>query len=1096
MRQSRIQTSAVVLAAFAMFAVSAFPQTPESDTTVVPKHVLVEGDNHYDRMTAMGRLAYVVSKVRAQQPDWGRGRTLHAALAQIDPSTKPDACSQGDEDCDAEGFHDGPGATQSEMSIAVDQTGMHIVVGFNDFRGFANPQSLSGFAYSDDGGITFTDGGQLPPNPNGQLSNGILLPQVDGDPDVKWVPGGGGCQFIYSSILVVGLPKASAPNFTGTAQTMSLHRSSDCGHTWSGPFEVLPATNPTGVLVNGNARDAADKEFIDVDPDTGRVMLSWSNFTAGSVIPGGVQVSATFSDNIMTATPPTWSTRVVLNPGSATFDTGSMPRFAGAGSPFVYVAWATSSNTTGLGNTRVAKSADNGVTFGPSIALNAADFFPADQILGDDRIHSFPFMAVDTSAGPRSGSVYVAYLSNNNQDGGDIAFHKSSDGVTFTPATFINARPGNDRSQWFPVLAVDSSTGRINVMYDDQGIAASGDLMQMTWMSSDDGGSNWSKPSPLTRPFHAGYGNDTSQPNLGDYNGGATRNGAFYVAFTNVPNVVNFNDGQPSSFIGYPTFLGNTLPGGTAPAPGFAKVTGAKAALDLGPTSFSDSGGNGFLDSGESASFVIPLHNYVTNPVSGSLTYTGVSATLSTATPGVTIQQATSTYPSIAPGGVQINLAPYTVKLETTFVPGTKIDFSLAVATAQGSTTLLFTQNTGTPVATTIFSENFNSTAPGALPPGWGTIHVGGTPTVPWTTNNTFCGTGSNGLFHQNANDTTGTNRTRFERVSSPNITIPASSQYVTVDFDICYDTEDDPNFNILAYDGADLRITDFTPGHFARANFADALAESFTTGALQQYPKHNPRSSNSNYFQDISLWAGDSGGFKHVTMRFNGMAGDTIQLRPDFTQDSFGTCTDVRPTHLTCGVMIDNIVVKSIVSHVTIATASLPVAFVGVPYSTSLSALAGVPPYFWSITSGRLPAGLTLNSATGQISGTPTNASFSILTFQVMDSSAPPQTATVTLVLNVLANALSITTTSLPNGKVGVPYSQTLVATGGTLPYTWALNPGAALPNGLTLNPATGVISGTPTTPVTNFRVLVNVTDATTPVKQTSSAAYEITIN
>ena len=76
----------------------------------------------------------------------------------------------------------------------------------------------------------------------------------------------------------------------------------------------------------GNARDAADKEFLDVDPDTGRVIMSWSNFTATSVLPGGVQISTTFSDDIMTGNPPTWSAQVVLNPGSATFDTGSVPR--------------------------------------------------------------------------------------------------------------------------------------------------------------------------------------------------------------------------------------------------------------------------------------------------------------------------------------------------------------------------------------------------------------------------------------------------------------------------------------------------------------------------------------------------------------------------------------------------------------------------------------------------------------------------------------------------------------------------------------------------------------------------------------------------
>ncbi|MBI3292760.1 MAG: fibronectin type III domain-containing protein, partial [Elusimicrobia bacterium] len=58
----------------------------------------------------------------------------------------------------------------------------------------------------------------------------------------------------------------------------------------------------------------------------------------------------------------------------------------------------------------------------------------------------------------------------------------------------------------------------------------------------------------------------------------------------------------------------------------------------------------------------------------------------------------------------------------------------------------------------------------------------------------------------------------------------------------------------------------------------------------------------------------------------------------------------------------------------------------------------------------------------------------------------------------------LQIITATLPAGQVGVPYVATLVAQGGTPPYTWRVTQGA-LPGGLTLSPPTGVITGTPTT-------------------------------
>lgn len=54
------------------------------------------------------------------------------------------------------------------------------------------------------------------------------------------------------------------------------------------------------------------------------------------------------------------------------------------------------------------------------------------------------------------------------------------------------------------------------------------------------------------------------------------------------------------------------------------------------------------------------------------------------------------------------------------------------------------------------------------------------------------------------------------------------------------------------------------------------------------------------------------------------------------------------------------------------ITTTALPPATVGEPYTGRLTAVAGTPPYTWSITEGSLPAGLTLDPATGEITGTP----------------------------------------------------------------------------------------------------------------------------
>lgn len=143
----------------------------------------------------------------------------------------------------------------------------------------------------------------------------------------------------------------------------------------------------------------------------------------------------------------------------------------------------------------------------------------------------------------------------------------------------------------------------------------------------------------------------------------------------------------------------------------------------------------------------------------------------------------------------------------------------------------------------------------------------------------------------------------------------------------------------------------------------------------------------------------------------------------------------------------------------VTITTASLPTAEVGAVYSPpSLTATGGDGySYTWSISKGSLPDGLTLE-ADGTIGIFPDRVGTYRFTVQATSGG---MTASKELSIEVLP-AVEIATTSLPEGQVYVPYSQTLAASGGRGPYTWSTAGG--LPDGLTLNSSTGLISGTPT--------------------------------
>ena len=178
------------------------------------------------------------------------------------------------------------------------------------------------------------------------------------------------------------------------------------------------------------------------------------------------------------------------------------------------------------------------------------------------------------------------------------------------------------------------------------------------------------------------------------------------------------------------------------------------------------------------------------------------------------------------------------------------------------------------------------------------------------------------------------------------------------------------------------------------------------------------------------------------------------------------------------------------------VATTSLPDATQNIAYSATLVASGGTTPYSWSVISGTLPAGLTLASATGVISGTPTGSGTSSFTVQVSDANS--MTATKPLTLTVTATpAPTITTASLPGGTQNVAYSATLAATGGTTPYTWSTISGT-LPAGLTLA-LNGVISGTPTgSGTSSFTVQVtdaNSMTATKPLTLTVTATPAPTI-
>ena len=151
------------------------------------------------------------------------------------------------------------------------------------------------------------------------------------------------------------------------------------------------------------------------------------------------------------------------------------------------------------------------------------------------------------------------------------------------------------------------------------------------------------------------------------------------------------------------------------------------------------------------------------------------------------------------------------------------------------------------------------------------------------------------------------------------------------------------------------------------------------------------------------------------------------------------------------------------------------PNATVGVAYSFGFTA-TGTAPITWS-TTGALPPGITFNSASGVLSGTPLTAGTFSFSVVAANGTLPNATKPVSIVVAPIPVAPTISGTP-PSGAISVPYSFSFTASG-TAPATWTSS--GTLPPGLTLNASTGAIAGIPTT-AGSFTFSVTAANGTLP--------------
>ncbi len=161
----------------------------------------------------------------------------------------------------------------------------------------------------------------------------------------------------------------------------------------------------------------------------------------------------------------------------------------------------------------------------------------------------------------------------------------------------------------------------------------------------------------------------------------------------------------------------------------------------------------------------------------------------------------------------------------------------------------------------------------------------------------------------------------------------------------------------------------------------------------------------------------------------------------------------------------------------IAISPGTLGNGIAGVAYApVTLTQTGGVGAVTWAVTTGALPAGMTLAPGTGVLSGTPTVTGTFNFVVTATDANACSGTRAYTLTID--CPSITVNPAAVPNGTAGVGYGgATFTQAGGVGAITWTVSVGS-LPTGMQLDAATGLLSGTPLVTGT-FPITVRATDA-----------------
>lgn len=537
--------------------------------------------------------------------------------------------------------------TQSETTIVLAGTN-NVVVAYNDSGSFTSGDHFTGYSRSTDGGVTFTDLGFKPASTEGDAGDPVL---ARNDTTGR----------VYLSTLGFN-----------TGEVLQVFRSDDNGLTFMAPVSI-------GFTGMG---DFQDKEWITVDnfvgSGQGNAYVAWRSFGDGIYFTRSTDHGSTWSAPLKVQDQGSFNVQgafVTVSPDHS-----------------VHVFWLDQSGGGGTTNRiRVKKSTDGGLTF--SAFVNVATLTTTLtngglNLNGGFRTNAFPHAAVN----PVSGNMYVTWGDDVfGADRSDVFMSMSTNGGAnwSAPTNISDLFDTSTNDDWSPTLAVTPDGTKVGFFWYDRELDPKNSYIDWfnTIAAAAPGSLTFGPQSRITdQSFPTAQGDDPAVITnyMGDYDQAVADNSSFYTVWGD-------NRLPSSSFPNQPDVRFAKVP-----------VNGKGTILAFNQLSISDFSGdnNGRVDMNDCIDVTVRLKNL------GTADATGVSAVLTTGTPGVTITTDTSAYPNIAPGASAVNTTPFRFTTSPSFVCGINIEFILTVTTGDGTFIVTFRVQTGGDGSPSQFDNN------------------------------------------------------------------------------------------------------------------------------------------------------------------------------------------------------------------------------------------------------------------------------------------------------------------------------------------------------------------------------------------------------